>query len=271
MPHSSRLHHVVKAGDFAEAVVAPDFVASRHVLVISNPAKMPGFSTKLSFNTLRKDTAAEEILLSYPGTIKLRYHDNDWKETVESVVPQEVDAQFFRDSKRQHWNAIDCDARVQPRKTGFNLPTALKEVSLNEIYRTKIAKTRHADKEANYLLVSSAGAITSFHQDFSGTSVLYFLMKGCKTFYLVPPTVNNQALFEAYSDYPREDIFFGSHPDLDGGGCQKVTITERQAVCMPANMIHFVETTGSSVALGLLPLNDIWPVRRMCKTGMCEN
>ena len=162
-------------------------------------------------------------------------------------------SKFKQSSKRpgsqpKYWNVIDCDARAQPEKTSFAIPTALKYVSLNEMCRSDMDEHVLAGKESSYLLVSASGAITHFHQDHSGTSVLYFLMKGCKTFHIIIPTVNNVALFRAYLDQPRRDVFFGTHPDLDGGGCQKVVLTERMALCMPANMIHFVETTGISVA-----------------------
>ena len=153
------------------------------------------------------------------------------------------------DSLPKYWNVIDCDARKQPEKTSFTIPTALKSVSLNEMCREDMTDDVLAGKESSYLLVSASGTVTHFHQDHSGTSVVYFLMKGCKTFYLISPTAKNVALFKAYLDQPRRDVFFGTHPDLEGG-CRKVIMTERMALCMPANMIHFVETTGTSVALG---------------------
>ena len=44
-------------------------------------------------------------------------------------------------------------------------------------------------------------------------------------------------------------IFPGDDPRCDAGGCQKVVLTERQAIAMPAGMIHMVETHSESVAL----------------------
>ena len=43
---------------------------------------------------------------------------------------------------------------------------------------------------------------------------------------------------------PRDD------PHCDAGGCQKIVLTERQALVMPVGMIHMVETHSESVALG---------------------
>ena len=43
----------------------------------------------------------------------------------------------------------------------------------------------------------------------------------------------------------------GDDPRCDAGGCQKNVLTERQALVMPAGMIHMVETHSESVALGV--------------------
>ena len=44
-------------------------------------------------------------------------------------------------------------------------------------------------------------------------------------------------------------MFPGDDPRCDAGGCQKVVLTERQALVMPAGMIHMVEMHPESVAL----------------------
>ena len=150
----------------------------------------------------------------------------------------------------KYWNVIDCDSRTNP-KTNFTIPSALKDVSLNEIYKSELKPEiyKKGDRVSHYLLISKDGAITTWHTDFSGTSVFYFVAKGCKIFYLIRPTKKNMELWESFITQDRRDIFFGSHPDLEGG-CHKVHVTARQAVCMPAGMIHCVETVGTSVAFG---------------------
>jgi hypothetical protein len=101
------------------------------------------------------------------------------------------------------------------------------------------------------MLVGQNGAITPFHQDGGYTSVLYIQMKGCKTFYIIIATPTNQRLFDQWDKQSRRDFFFGSHPELDAGGCQKVVVSEGQALMMPAHVIHMVETTGTSIAYGM--------------------
>ena len=46
-------------------------------------------------------------------------------------------------------------------------------------------------------------------------------------------------------------MFPGDDPRCDAGGCQKVVLTERKVLFMPAGMIHMVETHSESVALGV--------------------
>ena len=43
----------------------------------------------------------------------------------------------------------------------------------------------------------------------------------------------------------------GDDPRCDARGCQKVVLTERQVLVMPAGMIHMVETLSRSVAMGV--------------------
>ena len=74
------------------------------------------------------------------------------------------------------WNIIDADASFSAA-TKFSVSKAVKDVSLGHIHKRKMEKTEVPTKESSYLMLSQAGAITPFHQDFSGTSVLYFLVK----------------------------------------------------------------------------------------------
>jgi hypothetical protein len=101
--------------------------------------------------------------------------------------------------------------------------------------------------------VSKSGAITLWHADFTGTTVFYALVKGVKVFHVIRATTNNMRLWEGFLQSGRHNLFFGSHPSLDGGGCQKFVLTERQAVIIPAGMFHCVETVGLSMSLGQFP------------------
>ena len=149
-----------------------------------------------------------------------------------------------------HYNVLDIDSRRQPFYTKFTIPDAVKAVSVNEMVRLDMHEDCRADREASYLLLSAPGAVTLFHQDMTGTCVWYIILQGCKTFYVIRPSDNNQGVFNTYLDHGRKDLFIGGHPSLNAGGCQKIVLRAREAVCMPVGMIHAVETTGFSVALG---------------------
>ena len=75
------------------------------------------------------------------------------------------------------WNIIDADASLSAA-TKFSVPKTVKDVSLGHMNKRNLEKTEVPTKESSYLLFSQAGAISLFHQDFSGTSVMYFLVKG---------------------------------------------------------------------------------------------
>ena len=108
--------------------------------------------------------------------------------------------------------------------------------------------------------MSQDGCFTTWHTDFSGTSVCYILLKGVKIFYICRPSEQNLRIFDAYLEREDRKVFFGDHPGLDDGGCQKVTLTAGQAVVMPANFIHMVETQGFAVAYGqnFLHVGQLW-------------
>ena len=74
------------------------------------------------------------------------------------------------------WNIIDADAFLSAA-TKFSVPKAVKDVSLGHIHKRKLEMTEVPKKESSYLLLSQTVAITPFHQDFSGTFVMYIFVK----------------------------------------------------------------------------------------------
>lgn len=250
IPDSTTHHRVVQPDQLTEALKSDDFCESRKAFVVKQGAKIPGFETNLDQKRLdcHDEGVISYLMNGYPDKVTMRRLNEEWQDILEDISGPEVAAAFSL-RRPKNWNIIDCDARRQER-TSFRWPDALKEVSLNEKLKKFLPEEHRADREASYLLISSTGALTLTHQDFSCTSVIYSLEKGCKTFYVAPPTPNNQHLFNAFLQQDRRDLFFLGHPDLDGGGCQKITLKEREVICMPAGMIHAVETTGLSVAIG---------------------
>ena len=174
----------------------------------------------------------------------LSYSIKPFQEQTRIIDGKEGD-QLFRKTPPMFYNIIDADAAHQ-KITKFTQPSFLSSTSLGHIHSKSLP-----NKESNFLLISQDGAVTMFHQDFSSTSVLYILLKGCKTFFLIAPTSINQDLFNQFLQQSRRNFFFGSHEGLNMGGCQAITLKARQGLIMPANMIHMVETTGVSVAYGV--------------------
>ena len=98
-------------------------------------------------------------------------------------------------------NIIDADASLSAA-TKFSVPKAVKDVSLGHIHKIKLEKTEVPTKESSYLLLSQAGAITSFHQDFSGTSVMYFFSERIKQ------SLVHNFFNEIYKYVPLRSFFF---------------------------------------------------------------
>ena len=67
-------------------------------------------------------------------------------------------------------------------------------------------------------------------------------------------SVKNKQIFQEYlmqHSLGWKPMLPGGDPRCDAEGCQKFALTERQALVMPAGMIHMVETHSESVALGV--------------------
>ena len=126
-------------------------------------------------------------------------------------------------------NVIDLDTghRVTPL---LQLPECIEQISLvdRQIDRGPFVIPPERDPRrgiSNYLLLSEKNCLTDFHQDFTGTSVFYLVVKGEKTFLLVRPTPNNQHVYGEWSELDERKgcLFFGDMP-LDNGGCVKVKL-----------------------------------------------
>ena len=74
------------------------------------------------------------------------------------------------------WNIIDGDTSLSAA-IKISAPKAIKDLSLGLIHKRKLEKTEIPTNESSYRMISLAGAKTPFHRDFSGISVIYFLVK----------------------------------------------------------------------------------------------
>jgi len=102
-------------------------------------------------------------------------------------------------------------------------------------------------KVQKYCLLSVASCYTDFHIDFGGTSVWYHIIKGQKTFWLIPPTEINTELFGRWVLSGNQgDMFFGDMVDA----CQRITISEGHTLLIPSGWIHAVYTPQDSLVFG---------------------
>jgi len=100
---------------------------------------------------------------------------------------------------------------------------------------------------SHYCLMSVAGCYTDFHMDFGGTSVWYHVLRGRKTFLLVPPSEHNFAAFTAWSSSPTQaSTFFADAADR----CHKLTVESGQTLLIPSGWIHAVYTSVDSLVFG---------------------
>ena len=74
------------------------------------------------------------------------------------------------------WSIIDADIPLSAANQ-FSIPKEVKFLSLGHIHQSKLEKTEVPTKESSYVLLSQAGAVTPFHQDFFGSFVMYILVK----------------------------------------------------------------------------------------------
>ena len=80
----------------------------------------------------------------------------------------------------------------------WTVPDILAEVSLGHLHADNVSPELRSSAVENYLLISIDGAVTILHTDFSQTSVMYIVLTGCKEFYIVPESAQNQQIFSEF-------------------------------------------------------------------------
>lgn len=105
-------------------------------------------------------------------------------------------------------NVIDLDTHAWDERP-FSVPAAVRAVSLAH----QLVPDELADREldpttgvSSYLLLGQRGSVTDFHQDFSGTSVFYLVLRGQKEFFVVRPSDHNIAVFQQWSQWTSENF-----------------------------------------------------------------
>lgn len=82
--------------------------------------------------------------------------------------------------------------------------------------------------------MSVAGCYTDFHIDLGGTSVWYHVLKGKKSFWLLPPKQENLDMFEQWSRSGEQEKTFLADETKD---CQLVTIEAGNTFFIPSGLL----------------------------------
>lgn len=124
-------------------------------------------------------------------------------------------------------------------------PRHLKELqkdssnALNDMMYPKVQK---------FVIMSPGGSFMDFHIDFGGTSVWYYLLRGHKVFWLIPPTDANLLLYEKWVKEPAatktKNGFFGDQAE----GCCRLDLHAGNTMLLPSGWIHAVYTGKDSLA-----------------------
>ena len=90
-------------------------------------------------------------------------------------------------------------------KHKFSIPNLIEEYSLGHIYTSRLHHSIRDEFDftaaiSDYLLMSEHEAQTDWHQDFTGTSASYFLLKGRNEFFIVEPTEKAQKRFDEWRE-----------------------------------------------------------------------
>ena len=85
----------------------------------------------------------------------------------------------------------------------FGVPTVVADISLAHAYfpqgaQRTAAEQYDARKGLKYLLMSEKQAVTNFHQEVTGSSVCYCLLRGSQNVYIVEPTLDNVAALKRW-------------------------------------------------------------------------
>ena len=98
---------------------------------------------------------------------------------------------------------LDIEGHLNNMSHKFSLPDLVRDFSYG--HRMKAALPTFLRHQydftvgiSNYLLLTKAGAQTNWHQDFTGTSVFYLVVKGRKHFYILENNESNQKLFDKW-------------------------------------------------------------------------
>ncbi|KAI9216555.1 hypothetical protein BC828DRAFT_393319 [Blastocladiella britannica] len=155
-------------------------------------------------------------------------------------------ALFVSPRRHQILNVISLEFSTSSLADRLARPLAVRELDLvNRYWPPDRRNAGDWPRVQNYLLMGMAGSYTDFHIDFAGTSVFYHVMRGAKTFYFIPPTVDNLGKYAAWLDSDNDASLA-----LSVDRCLRVTVTAGSTLFIPSGWIHAVYTPEDATVYG---------------------
>ena len=171
-----------------------------------------------------------------------------------SMCMKEWSRYWSSEPREQTLNGISLEFSKTKLDTQVTSPTVVRRIDWIEKAWPKHLKELQEDSSNNiddmmypkvqkFVVMSVANSYMDFHLDFGGTSVWYYVLRGCKVFWLIPPTDKNLLLFEQWSRQEVKQGFFADKAE----GCFRVDISAGQTMLLPSGWIHAVFTPKDSI------------------------
>eukprot|EP00039_Didymoeca_costata_P005740 m.84040 g.84040 ORF g.84040 m.84040 type:complete len:694 (-) comp12952_c0_seq2:1289-3370(-) len=154
-------------------------------------------------------------------------------------------------------NVISLEFSHSPMSKFVKAPKTVRELDwIESSWPSELKRKQHSQnnvlkhmkypKVQKYCLMSVAGCYTDFHIDFGGSSVWYHVLRGSKTFFLIPPTPENIKQFEDWMKNQHSEVFLGSKCS----DCTVLHLHDGDTFLIPTGWIHAVYTPQDSLVFG---------------------
>ena len=161
---------------------------------------------------------------------------------------------WMQDPREETLNGISLEFSKTKLEHQVTAPTIVRKIDWVEKAWPRHLKEMQEDagnniedmmypKVQKFVIMSVANSYMDFHLDFGGTSVWYYVLRGHKVLWLIPPTDKNLIAFEDWVKKKNRRGFFGDMAE----GCFRVDISSGQTLFLPSGWIHAVFTPRDAI------------------------